>query len=215
VTPRVSSIQRIAAQVDPAAIDFAGRTSPEGAVTVMFTDIEGSSEMVERLGDEAWVEILRAHNALVRATLARFDGIEVKAQGDGFMLAFQSSRMGLGCAIEMQRALEEYAIQHPLHAPRVRAGLHSGSAIQEESDFFGLNVILAARIADRARGGEILVSQQLREFVHADDEVDFLEGQELTLKGLAGRHMVYPVAWRAPGDRVRGSEGLARPPASG
>jgi class 3 adenylate cyclase len=195
----VSSIQRIAALVDHADIDFGGRTSPEGAITMLFTDIEGSTEMVERLGDEAWVEILRAHNALVRAIVARFDGIEVKAQGDGFMLAFQSSRMGLGCAIEIQRALELYAIRHPEHAPRVRVGVHSGFAIHEDADFFGLNVILAARIADRARGGEILVSQQLREFVHADDEVNFLEGQELTLKGLAGRHMVYPVMWRSGG----------------
>jgi class 3 adenylate cyclase len=199
VTPRVSSIQRIAALVDHADIDFGGRTSPEGAITMLFTDIEGSTEMVERLGDEAWVEILRAHNALVRTIVARFDGIEVKAQGDGFMLAFQSSRMGLGCAIEIQRALELYAIRHPEHAPRVRVGVHSGFAIHEDADFFGLNVILAARIADRARGGEILVSQQLREFVHADNEVDFLEGQELTLKGLAGRHTVYPVMWRSGG----------------
>jgi class 3 adenylate cyclase len=202
VTPRVSSIQRIAALVDHADIDFGGRTSPEGAITMLFTDIEGSTEMVERLGDEAWVEILRAHNALVRAIVARFDGIEVKAQGDGFMLAFQSSRMGLGCAIEIQRALELYATEHPEHAPRVRVGVHSGFAIQEDADFFGLNVILAARIADRARGGEILVSQQLREFVHADGEVDFLEGQELTLKGLGGRHTVYPVMWRSGGAEV-------------
>jgi class 3 adenylate cyclase len=215
VAPRVSSIQKIAALVDPADIDFQGRTSPEGAVTMLFTDIEGSTEMVERLGDAAWVEVLRAHNSLVRAILARFDGIEVKAQGDGFMLAFQSSRMALGCAIEIQRALEADAVENPEHAPRVRVGLHSGSAIQEESDFFGLNVILAARIADRARGGEILVSQQLREYAHADREVEFLEGQELTLKGLAGRHMVYPVVWRSGGGGPRAGEHLARPPASG
>src|SRR6476661_6544391 len=106
MAPRVSSIEKIAALVDPAAIDFRGQTSPEGAVTLLFTDIEGSSEMVERLGDEAWIEILRAHNALVRAIVPRFRGIEVKAQGDGFMLAFQSARMGLRCAIEIQRALK-------------------------------------------------------------------------------------------------------------
>jgi class 3 adenylate cyclase len=198
VTPRVSSIQKIAVMVDAADIDFGGLTSPDGAITMLFTDIEGSTEMVERLGDERWVGILRAHNRLVRELVARFDGVEVKAQGDGFMLAFQSSRMGLLCAIEIQRALEAYALEHPKHAPRVRVGVHSGYAIQEDSDFFGLNVILAARIADRARGGEILVSQQLREFARADEEVDFLEGQELTLKGLAGRHTVYPVGWREP-----------------
>jgi class 3 adenylate cyclase len=192
--------------VDEADIDFGGLTSPEGAVTMLFTDIEGSTEMVERLGDERWVEILRAHNGLVRELVGRFDGIEVKAQGDGFMLAFQSSRMGLMCAIEIQRALEAYAEEHPEHATRIRVGVHAGFAIQEDSDYFGLNVILAARIADRARGGEILVSQQLRDFARADDEVGYLDGQELTLKGLAGRHTVYPVAWR---------ESLARPSSPG
>jgi class 3 adenylate cyclase len=196
VARSVSSIERISDLVDPADLDFAGRTSPDGAITILFTDIEGSTEMVERLGDEAWVEVLRAHNALVRAVVARFDGIEVKAQGDGFMLAFQSSRNGVACAIEIQRALEAYAADHPEHAPRVRVGLHSGYAIQEDSDFFGLNVILAARIADRARGGEILASEQLREFVHADPTLQFLEGQDLALKGLGGRHTVYPVVWR-------------------
>jgi class 3 adenylate cyclase len=202
VARSVSSIQRIAELVDPSDIDFAGRTSPEGAVTLLFTDIEGSTEMVQRLGDEAWLDVLRAHNALVRAIVARFDGIEVKAQGDGFMLAFTSSRQGVACAIEIQRALERYAVGHPEHAPRVRVGVHSGFAIQEDSDFFGLNVILAARIADRARGGEILASQQLKEFVQPDLKLKFLESQDLTLKGLSGRHTVYPVEWRArPNDR--------------
>src|SRR3954468_21391780 len=200
MTRRVSSIEKIAALVDRADVDFGADTSPEGAVTMLFTDIEGSTQMVERLGDEAWVKILLAHNAIVRGVLARFDGIEVKAQGDGFMLAFQSSRTGLACAIEIQRALvEAFGRESPEHAPRVRVGLHSGAAIHEDSDFFGRNVILAARIADRARGGEILVSEQLREFVGADSDFEFLEGQQHKLKGLAGRHTAYPVAWHTPG----------------
>jgi class 3 adenylate cyclase len=197
VARSVSSIQRIAELVDPADIDFGSRTSPEGAITLLFTDIEGSTEMVQRLGDEAWLEVLRAHNAVVREIVARFDGIEVKAQGDGFMLAFTSSRQGLACAIEIQRALDRHRADNPGVTPRVRVGVHSGFAIQEDSDFFGLNVILAARIADRARGGEILASEQLKEFVQADPRLNFLEGTDLTLKGLSGRHTVYAVEWRA------------------
>ena len=195
----MSSTYRLAEAVDPSDIDFGGRTSPDGAITILFTDIEGSTEMVGRLGDEGWMEVLRVHNRLVREIVARFDGIEVKSQGDGFMLAFMSSRMGLRCAIEIQRALEDYASERVEDAPRVRVGLHAGFAIHEESDFFGLNVILAARIADCARGGEILASQQLRDFVRADPELHFREGQDLTLKGLAGRQTVYPVDWRASG----------------
>jgi class 3 adenylate cyclase len=203
----LSTIHRIADMVDPADIDFGGRTSPEGAVTILFTDIEGSTEMVERLGDEAWLDVLREHNAIVRRIVARFDGIEVKAQGDGFMLAFTSSRMGLRCAIEIQRALEG---RDGGGATRVRVGVHSGFAIHEDSDFFGRNVILAARIADRARGGEILASQALKEYVEADPELAFLEGQELALKGLSGRHRVYPVDWRRTAEAP-----LASPPNRG
>jgi class 3 adenylate cyclase len=191
-----STIRRISDSIDPLDIDLGGRTSPEGAVTILFTDIEGSTEMVERLGDEAWIEVLRAHNRLVREVVARYDGIEVKAQGDGFMVAFTSSRMGVRCAIEMQRALDAFVLEHPDKRPRVRAGLHSGFAIHEDSDYFGRSVILAARIADRARGGEILVSRDIKEYVGDDPELRFLDGQELTLKGLTGRHTVYPVDWR-------------------
>jgi eukaryotic-like serine/threonine-protein kinase len=207
----VSTIQRLAEQVDPSEIDFQGPSSPEGAVTLLFTDIEGSTEMVERLGDERWLEVLRPHNALVRETVDRYGGIEVKSQGDGFMLAFMSSRMGLRCAIDIQRELDAYARDHSGDAPRVRVGMHAGFAIQEDSDYFGRNVILAARIADRARGGEILASQELRDFVAGDPQMHFLEGHSVTLKGLSGRHTVYPVDWRRP---VEGRPGGHAPIAS-
>jgi class 3 adenylate cyclase len=191
-----SSIRRISDSINPLDIDLGGRTSPDGAVTILFTDIEGSTEMLERLGDDAWIEVLRTHNRLVREVVARYDGNEVKSQGDGFMIAFASARMCLHCAIEMQRSLDAFGVEHPQEPPRVRAGLHSGFAIHEDSDYFGRSVILAARIADRARGGEILASKEVREYVGADPELRFLEGQELTLKGLSGRHTVYPVDWR-------------------
>lgn len=193
---RTSSIQRLSEIVGAEDIDLGGRTSPEGAVTIMFSDIEGSTEMVERLGDDDWFRVLRAHNRLVRDLVARHGGNEVKAQGDGFMLAFTSSRAALRCAIDVQRELDASTFG-PLDQPlRVRAGLHAGFAIQEESDFFGRNVVLAARIADRARGGEILTSQELKEYAEGDGNFRFLQGQELALKGLAGRHVVYPVDWR-------------------
>jgi class 3 adenylate cyclase len=194
---RTSSIQRLSELVDPSSIDLGGRTSPEGAVTILFSDIEGSTEMVERLGDEEWVRVLRVHNDLVRKALARNGGVEVKAQGDGFMLAFMSSRAALRCAVEMQQSLEHHGSEHEGDRVRVRIGLHAGFMIQEGPDYFGRNVILAARIADRARGGEVLVSAPLKEFVETAGGAAFLEPQELALKGLAGTHRVYPVDWRS------------------
>jgi class 3 adenylate cyclase len=153
--------------------------------------------MVERLGDEEWVRVLRIHNELVRAAVARNGGIEVKSQGDGFMLAFMSSRAGLRCAVEMQESLERHGVEHSDDRVRIRIGAHAGFMVQEGPDYFGRNVILAARIADRARGGEVLVSEPLKDFVEPTEETRFLPAQDLALKGLSGTHRVYPVDWRA------------------
>ena len=196
MTTAVSSIHRLVDLVDPLDIDLGGKTSPDGAVTIVFSDIEGSSEMVERLGDEEWFRVLTTHNDILRAAVERFGGSEVKAQGDGFMLAFSSARSALRCAVEAQRALERHGCRHPEDHVRVRMGLHSGFMIADGPDYFGRNVILAARIADRARGGEILVSAELRDFVSGVEDMPFLPGHELALKGLQGTHLVYPVDWR-------------------
>jgi class 3 adenylate cyclase len=78
---------------------------------------------------------------------------------------------------------------------RIRIGLHAGAVIPDEDDFFGRNVVLAARIADRARGGEILVSSELKEYTEIDPSFAFEQLGELELKGLLGSHVVYSVAW--------------------
>ncbi|MEA2479969.1 MAG: eukaryotic-like serine/threonine-protein kinase, partial [Thermoleophilaceae bacterium] len=135
-----------------------GRSSPEGAITIAFTDIEGSTRIVERLGDERWLALLHEHDAIVREHLAEHDGIEVKHQGDGFMLAFSSSRAALRFAIALQRALAEHGRRRPADALRVRIGVHSGFVIADADDYFGREVIVAARISSAAVGGEILVS---------------------------------------------------------
>jgi adenylate cyclase len=122
----------------------------------------------------------------------------VKNQGDGFMLAFPDPVKALRCAIEVQRSFAARADEED--ALRVRMGLHAGEVIAEEGDFFGKNVILAARIAGKANGGEILVSSSLKEATSeaAEDsaaELTFDEGRELELKGLAGTHRVFRAEW--------------------
>jgi class 3 adenylate cyclase len=163
-------------------------------VTVLFTDIEGSTQLTEALGDAEWIEVLRAHNALVRDQVTAHSGIEVKSQGDGFMLAFASAEEALGCAIGIQRALEQ-----PLsdgHRLRVRIGVHTGEAIREEDDFFGKDVILAARIAAEARGGEILVSRLVRELTDGSGGFLFADPTDVELKGLSGMHSLSAVRWQ-------------------
>ena len=147
--------------------------------------------MMERLGDQKWMEVLREHNKIVRRNVKAHGGFEVKSEGDGFMLAFQSARKALQCAIETQRAFAETA-EPPI---RVRIGLHTGEAIKEGDDFFGKHVNLAARIAGQATGGGILVSSLLKDLADSGGDIAFSEGREVELKGLAGSHHVFQVAW--------------------
>jgi class 3 adenylate cyclase len=176
--------------------DIAAHAAPDGQVTILFSDIENSTLMTERLGDERWLDVLRAHNALFRREISAHGGFEVKNQGDGFMLVFPDSRRAVECAAAIQRGLAEGELVQG-ETVRVRIGMHAGEAIREEGDFFGRSVILAARIAAQARGGEILVSEALKERAEPQngDGIRFDDGRELELKGLAGMHTVYRADW--------------------
>jgi class 3 adenylate cyclase len=99
-------LDRIANEVGKARPDLTATTAPNGTVTILFTDIEGSTQLTERLGDKEWMRVLGEHNAIVRDQAARHRGFEVKSQGDGFMLAFASARDAIGCAMEIQRELD-------------------------------------------------------------------------------------------------------------
>jgi class 3 adenylate cyclase len=111
------------------------------------------------------------------------------------MLAFASPSDGVEAAIAIQRALAVRIGDGAAEPIRVRMGLHTGEAIRERDDFFGRNVVLAARIAAEARGGEILVSAPLKELAEGAGEVSFGDPRELGLKGLSGTHTVHPVEW--------------------
>jgi class 3 adenylate cyclase len=193
---RQSAIDRVLSWVDEEHPDLAGATAPDGTVTILFTDIEDSTALNERLGDGRWMEVLRAHNAIVRDCIREHGGYEVKAQGDGFMVAYPSARRGLGCAVDLQRNLSSAeAIGEPL---RVRIGLHTGEAIREGHDFYGRSVTLAARLGDEAAGGEILTSEVVRGLVGADEDFVFEDAGEARLKGLRGAQRVYRVLWQDP-----------------
>jgi class 3 adenylate cyclase len=176
--------------------DLSATAGPDGTVTILFTDIQDSTEMTERLGDLRAQELIHAHNAIVREQVVAHKGFEVKSMGDGFMLAFPSARRALLCAIAIQRAFAAYNEQHPGAAIRVSMGLHTGEAIKEAGDFYGKTVILAARIGTQARGGEILVSAVFRELTESAGDLRFDEGREVEIKGLAGTRRLYAVLWR-------------------
>src|SRR3990170_612536 len=133
---------------------------PEGTVTVLFTDVEGSTGLTTRRGDEAARDVLRAHEELVRQQVQEHDGREVKAIGDGFMVAFGSARKAVACAVGIQRTLEENNRGQPSgDQVRVRMGLNTGEVVREQDDLFGETVNAAARIAAKAKGGQVLISE--------------------------------------------------------
>jgi class 3 adenylate cyclase len=145
-----NSIEQVALTVAVERPDLSESAAPDGTVTVLFSDIEASTTMTEKLGDQRAQEVLRSHNSIIRSQLAAHGGFEVKSLGDGFMLAFSSARRAVQCAIAIQRSFASYNEEHRDQPIRVRIGLHAGEVVREVDDFLGKNVILASRIASRA-----------------------------------------------------------------
>lgn len=162
----------------------------DGSVTIAFTDVENSTGLMETLGEPRWLEMLKWHNEIVIQQTAAFGGTVVKGQGDGFMLAFPAAGSAVACATAVQRATN--ARWDGIPVP-IRVGLHAGNASAEGGDFFGRTVVVAARIANAARGGEILASESVQERLAGAFAVG--SARSLTLKGLAGAFVAYPVPW--------------------
>ncbi len=167
--------------------------------TVLFTDVEGSTALTERLGDAQARELLREHEGIVREALKAHGGSEVKTMGDGFMTSFSSATKALECAIAMQSAFAERneSAEEPIN---VRIGLNAGEPIAEDDpggrgDLFGTAVNLAARIAAQAKGGEILVSEAVRQIV-AGKKFPFSDRGERELRGFEDPVRIYQVSWR-------------------
>ena len=159
--------------------------------TIVFTDVEASTELSDRLGDEEARAVLREHDRLTRAVVAAHGGTEVKAMGDGFMVSFASASAALDAAMEVQRSItEDHAT--PI---RIRIGINAGEPIEENDDLFGTAVIRSARIMDEADGGEIFVSALVRELV-AGKGYDFVERGDRELKGFEEPVGLFELRWR-------------------
>jgi len=170
--------------------------APGALRTILFTDVEGSTALTQRLGDAKAREVLRVHERIVGDALRAHGGSDVKTLGDGFMASFPSVTRALEGAIAMQRAFAEYneSAEEPL---RVRIGLNAGEPIREEQDLFGTVVIMAARIAAKAAGGEILTSDVVRQLV-AGKGFLFADRGEVVLRGFEDPVRLYEVRWREP-----------------
>jgi len=164
-----------------------------GPLTVLFTDLVGHTEMMSRLGDERGREVLREHERITRETLKAHGGKEIKTDGDSFMVSFASVSAAVECAVTLQRAFAEYSesAEQPIV---VRMGLNAGEPIEEDGDLFGATVILASRIAAKAEGGEILVSDVVRGLCSGKGFL-FADRGEFVAKGFEEPVRVYEVRW--------------------
>lgn len=174
----------------------AARLSTAGGalVTILFTDIEGSTALTQRLGDVKARELFREHERITREALATHGGAEVKTMGDGFMASFGSASRALECAIELQRAFAAHNEDAEIPIS-VRTGLNAGEPIAEEEDLFGTAVITASRIAAQAKGGEVLVSNVVRELV-AGRGFMFADRGEAVLRGFEDPVRIFEVRWQ-------------------
>jgi class 3 adenylate cyclase len=190
----MTSIDVIASALGDDQPDLGAMSSPDGALTLLFCDIEDAAEIRQELGEERAAELLRDHRVLVERIVAHHGGTVAKAHDDGFMVAFDSAHAGLRCALELQRSLADRTVPGGERPLRMRVGLHTGFVISGGEELYGRNVVLAARVAGCAHGGEVIVSASVKEYTETDPNFRFEDRGERRFKGVLGEHVVYAVA---------------------
>jgi predicted ATPase/class 3 adenylate cyclase len=165
---------------------------PLGTVTFLFTDIEGSTQLVAKIGPKAFADVLDRHNRLIRDAVAAHDGVDAGTAGDSFLIVFRNAASAVAAAIEAQRALA--ATTWPADAEvRVRMGVHTGEGIAGGDGYVGLDIHRAARIASAAHGGQVLLSEASRAATAPDlpPGVGVRELGQHDLRGLAEPERIY------------------------
>ena len=167
-----------------------------GLVTILFTDMQSSTALAQRLGDAKAQEVRRTHNDIVRSALSANDGSEIKHTGDGIMASFTTASSALECAIAIQRGVAAHVEEHPDSPLGLYIGLNAGEPIAEERDLFGTSVDLAKRICDHAEPGQILASNVVRELAAGKDFL-FADLGETELRGFEDPVKLWEVRWKA------------------
>ena len=165
-----------------------------GTVTFAFTDIEGSTKLLQELGDEVFGSLSRDHRRIVRETFGEAEGSEIDTQGDAFFFSFPRARDAVNAAVAAQRALRGHTWPDGREV-RVRMGLHTGEPHVGDEGYLGIDVVRAARIASSGAGGQILISETTRALLGnvLPDGVSVLDLGERNLKDIQHEH-IYEVA---------------------
>jgi class 3 adenylate cyclase len=160
----------------------------------MFTDIVGSTNLVEAIGDAAWTRVLRWHDETLRAAIAEHQGEEIKHTGDGFHVAFGDAARAIACAAAIQRRLADHRRDHGF-APEVRIGLHATEATRTGTDYAGKGVHEAARIASLAGAGEIVASWETAQLAAGLEGLSASGPRAERLKGIAEPVEIGTIRW--------------------
>ena len=166
-----------------------------GPITVLFTDIVGSTAMTQTHGDEKAQLVIRTHNRIIREALTDNFGKEIKHTGDGIMAAFSKTTNSVVAAIQMQRQAQSYNVDNPDLRLHLKIGLNAGEPIAEDNDLFGSTVQMSARIVDKAQGEQIFVSENVRG-ICAGKGISFINRGGFEMKGFSEPPILYEVEWR-------------------
>jgi class 3 adenylate cyclase len=157
--------------------------SPTSMMSLMVTDIVGSTRMAERLGDQRWLQVLQAHNEIVRRQVDVHGGTEVKQNGDGFLLTFPSSRSAVLAGLGVRDEIGRYGVANPDSSLQLRIGVHAGEVARDGHDVFGVNVSTADRLSAAAEPGEVLVSGVVADLAGSSSDLCFGPGREIEISG--------------------------------
>lgn len=186
-------------EAPPAPAAPAAATPPApvaGVVTVVCTDIVGSTRYADTLGDQRWRSVLQLHNELVRAELDEHGGTEVKTRGDGFLVTFPSARRAVQFAVAVQERLADYRADDPETPLEVRIGVHAGEVERDGLDVVGRNVSLACRLCDAAAPGEVLASSIVVDLADSASDLGFGPPREHRLAGIERPVFAHPATRR-------------------
>ena len=179
-------------------------------VTVLFTDLVGSTELSSSLSPEAADEVRRAHFAVLREAISTNGGNEVKTTGDGLMVGFDATAPALSCAVAMQQGIERYNRKSSV-AHAIRIGISTGDVTVEEGDYFGETVVEAARLCSVAQGGQILTTDIVKGLARRSGH-SFATERELELKGLPEPVVAWEVVWEPAEAEETDTTGIPLPP---
>jgi class 3 adenylate cyclase len=170
--------------------------SPTGTMTLLFTDLVGSTMLLDQVGDDAGDRFLRDHFSILRNAINNHNGEEVKTLGDGLMVAFPSALSAVACAREMHQSCAAHVAGSSAHGRGLRIGLNAGEVTRAEDDYFGMPVVVAKRLCDRAAAGQAIVSDVVRVLVGSRGEHRFTALGALELKGLTDPVEAFELDWR-------------------